>query len=231
MKARGLVIAGIGLAAILAGTAVVLDHTAAGQAADSSLAAPGGGGPPQAAGPSAEPGKPGAATSPGAGNGAAAPDGGSSQGSATAPAGREVLPPVSASPSGLPMPSPPAPLIGRPLPETASAQGNVVDGFPAEVITFPEGTVVVSTGVSSADGSLQISADALVASSQDSVAGHFQQILGPLKFWSEPVPAAEGQRSIRFSRGTDSLTLTTVTTGTGSTRFMLLGNLRAAAGG
>ena len=106
-----------------------------------------------------------------------------------------------------------------------------MDGFPADVIPFPDGTVVVSTAVSPADGSLQVSAEAIVAQSQDSVVGHFQQILGPLKFWSEPVPSAEGQQAVRFSRGNDSVTLTTSTTGTGGTRFMLLGNLPAAAGG
>ena len=36
---------------------------------------------------------------------------------------------------------------------------------------------------------------------------------------------------MRFSRGADSVTLTASTTGTGATRFMLLGNLHAAAGG
>lgn len=106
-----------------------------------------------------------------------------------------------------------------------------MDGFPSDVVSFPEGAVVVSTAVSPADGSLQISADAIVTSSQDSVAGHFQQILGPLKFWSERAQATEGQQSMRFSRGNDSVTLTTATTGTGSTRFMLLGNLHTAAGG
>lgn len=105
-----------------------------------------------------------------------------------------------------------------------------MDGFPAQALPFPDGTAVVSTGVSSADGSLQVAADAIVASSPESVVGHFQQVLGPLAFWSEPVPAAEGHLAVRFSRGNDSLTLTTSTTGTGSTRFMLLGNLHAAGG-
>ncbi|AXJ11225.1 hypothetical protein CFN17_17625 [Arthrobacter sp. PM3] len=76
-----------------------------------------------------------------------------------------------------------------------------------------------------------MTADAVVGKSQDAVVGHFQQILAPLKFWSEPVPAAQGQRAVRFSRGRDSMTLTTSTTGTGGTRFMLLGNLHVAAGG
>lgn len=230
MIAKRLVIAGVGLAAVLGGTAVVLDQVTPGQSADSRFA-PVAGSSPSAAGSGAEPGAADAATHPDAGGAEATPTGEPADGSAPAPAGREVLPPASPSPSGLPMPPPPAPLISLPLPATASAQGKIVDGFPADVIPFPDGTVVVSTGVSSADGSLQIAADAIAPSSQDSVVGHFQQILGPLKFWSEPVPAAEGQQSMRFSRGNDSVTLTTSTTGTGSTRFMLLANLHVAAGG
>ncbi|WP_160665045.1 hypothetical protein [Pseudarthrobacter sp. ATCC 49987] len=234
MIAKRLVIAGVGIAAVLGGTAVVLDQVTAGQSADS-RSAPVAGSSPTASGSGADPGTADAATAAEAGGAATAEATGAAakpaEGSASAPAGREVLPAVSPSPSGLPMPPPPAPLISLPLPATASAQGKIVDGFPADVIAFPEGTVVVSTGVSSAEGSLQISADAIAASSQASVVGHFQQILGPLKFWSEPVQAAEGQQSMRFSRGNDSVTLTTSTTGTGSTRFMLLANLHAAAGG
>ena len=129
------------------------------------------------------------------------------------------------------MPSPPVPLISAPLPAAASAEGKIVDGFPVDALRFPEGTVVVSTSVSPAEGTLQVAADAIVGLSQDSVTGHFQQVLGSRGFWSEPVPAAEGQRALRFGRGTDSVTLTASTTGTGGTRFMLLGNLHVAAGG
>lgn len=229
MKTRLLVIVGVGIAAIFGGTAVVLDQKNAGPAADSSVAAPAGSTMPTAQS-SPTSGKTGEAT------GTASPDPGSAGGPssapapAPAPAGGEVLPPVSASPAGLPIPSSPAPLVRTPLPATASAQGKIVDGFPADVLRFPEGTVVVSTGVSAADGALQVAAEGIVASSQDSVVGHFQQILGPLKFWSEPAQAAQGQRAVRFSRGNDSLTVTTSTTGTGGTRFMLLGNLHPASG-
>ena len=172
-----------------------------------------------------------AAAPAGAGDGAPAPTGGSTEASAAAPVGREVLPPVSATPSGLPMPSPPAPLVSKPMPGAASAQGKIVDGFPADALRFPEGTVVVSTSVFPAEESLQVAADAIASLSQDSVAGHFQQVLGGLGFWSEPVPAPPGERALRFGRGADSVTLTASTTGTGGTRFMLLGNLHAAAGG
>ncbi|GAA2136911.1 hypothetical protein GCM10009825_22560 [Arthrobacter humicola] len=228
MKAKMLVIVGVGVAAIFGGTALALDQKTAGPAADSSVAAAAGNSVPTAQS-SANPSKTEAGTGTGATEGTATPTGGSAGGPSRAP-GREVLPPASAPPSGLPAPSAPPALIRTPLPPTASAQGKIVDGFPIEVLRFPEGSVVVSTGVSATDGALQVAADAIVASSQDSVVGHFQQILGPLKFWSEPVRSAEGQRAVRFSRGKDSLTLTTSTTGTGGTRFMLLGNLHPAGG-
>lgn len=230
MKAKRLVIAGVGVAAILGGTAVVLDQMTAGEPAASHTAAPAGSSPP-VTGSSADPGATVAAAPTDGAGGAPAPTGGSTAGSGAAPVGREVLPPVSATPTGLPVPSPPAPLISLPLPAAASAQGKIVDGFPADALRFPEGTVVVSTSVSPAEGTLQVAADAIAGLSQDSVAGHFQQVLGGVGFWSEPLPAAAGERALRFVRGSDSVTLTASTTGTGSTRFMLLGNLHAAAGG
>ena len=135
-----------------------------------------------------------------------------------------------AHPSGLPLPSPAVALVSAPLPPAASAQGRIVEGFPADSFPFPDGTVVVSTAVSAADNVLQVTADAISAAGQDSVVGHFQQKLAPLNFWSEEAPAAAGQRSVRFVRGADSVTLTTSTTGTGSKRFTLLGNLHTTAG-
>ncbi|MFF1382989.1 hypothetical protein ACFVWT_05440 [Arthrobacter sp. NPDC058288] len=141
-----------------------------------------------------------------------------------------MLPPVAAAPAGLPLPPPPEALVSSPLPPTASAQGKIVAGFPETALQFPDGSVVVSTGVSAADTVLQVTAEAISPSSQDSVVGHFQQKLAALSFWSEPAPAADGQRSVRFVRGPDSVTLTTSVTGTGSTRFMLLGNLHTTAG-
>ena len=180
---------------------------------------------------SVKPGNAAGPSSTGAPGGAAKPSAGSVKPPPPAPASQEALPQVSASSHALPVPKPPAPLIRGPLPATASAQGKIVAGFPRDVLSFPRGTVVGSTAVSASDGALQVAADAIVALNQDSVVGHFQQILGARKFWSEPVPAAQGQRAVRFSRGKDSLTLTTRSTGTGATRFMLLGNLHPAASG
>lgn len=125
------------------------------------------------------------------------------------------------------MPSPPAPLIRTPLPASGSAQGKVVDGFPVNVVTFPERTVLVSTSVSSSDQTLQVTADGIAELSTAQVTGHFQQSLLALGFQSEAVTSSDGQQSIRLSRGTDTVTVAITTTGTGSTRFTLLGTLHA----
>ncbi|WP_231728438.1 hypothetical protein [Arthrobacter sp. EPSL27] len=235
MKTKWLVAAGAGVAALLGGTAVALDQMTAAESSVSG-APPAGNSPhtagssPGDAGTAGVPGAPGSGGEASAGS-TAAPSRGSADGAASVPVGREVLPPVSATPTGLPAPTAPAALVSAPLPAAASAQGGIVDGYPTDILPFPDATVLVSTSVSPAEGTLQVAADAIAPLSQDAVAGHYQQVLGGLGFWSEPVPAADGQRAIRFGRGTDSLTFTASTTGTGGTRFMLLGNLRAADGG
>lgn len=231
MNAKVLVIVGVGIAAIIGSATVVQNQMTAGPAVVSDIAAAANSGTPSAQA-SVKPGKaagPSSTGATGATGGAAKPSAGAVKPSP--PASQEALPQVSASSHALPVPKPPAPLIRGPLPATASAHGKIVAGFPRDVLSFPRGTVVGSTAVSASDGALQVAADAIVALSQDSVVGHFQQILGPRKFWSEPVPAPQGQRAVRFSRGKDSLTLTTRSTGTGATRFMLLGNLHPAASG
>lgn len=236
MLAKRLVIVGVSVAAALGGAAVVLDQLAG--APDRSASAPSSTFTPAPAGTegSPVPGGPhaGASAVPGtetdSGNGQS-PGAGDSTGSPAPASGlQEVLPPVAAAPTGLPVPSPQAALVSMPLPQTASAQGKIVAGFPEDSLRFPDGTVVVSTGVSAADTVLQVTADAISAVGQDSVVGHFQQQLAKLNFWSEPAPAGEGQRAVRFVRGADSVTLTTSATGTGSTRFMLFGNLHTTAG-
>ena len=233
MIAKKLVLAGVIAAVALGGTAVVLDQVSpaseapptAGTArgsADSTSPHPSGTGTggTAAAGEGTEPPS-GVAVPPGAGV--------TPSPAATDPAGPqvlEVLPPAGDAPTGLPMPSPPAALIRTPLPASGSAQGKVVDGFPVNVVTFPDRTVVVSTSVSSDDRTLQVTAVGIVDLSPAQTTGHFQQSLLALGFQAESVSSGDG-RSIRLSRGTDTVTVSITTTGTGSTRFTLLGTLHA----
>lgn len=245
MLVKRLVLLGAAAAIVLGGSAVALDSLARQQPEPPVQAA----GPvqaePRTAGtPTAQPSGPPAGTessgpadqpsaSPGEGNGEGQISGDQPGPGIAAgvpdPAARplEVLPPVSAPPTGLPMPVPPTALVRLPLPATASAQGKTVAGFPAQVLSFPEGTVVVFTGVSSDGDRLQATAEGIVALSQEEVAGHFLQILQPKGFTVDDSAAAAGQPGGRLVRGTDSVSVSVSTTGTGGTRFSLLGNFTA----
>jgi hypothetical protein len=238
MIAKKLVLAGVIAAAALGGTALVLDQVS--KPSEAPPAAVGGNGavdtgaPQPSATGSGTAGAGGGPESPGAGpapSAAALPPavGAPPSQAASGPAGhqiQEVLPPVSAAPTGLPMPSPPAALIRTPLPASASAQGKVVDGFPANVVTFPDRTVMVSSSVSSEDRTLQATAVGIVDLSPAQATGHFQQSLLALGFQAESVASGDG-RSIRLARGTDTVTVSITTTGTGGTRFTLLATLHA----
>jgi hypothetical protein len=234
MTAKRLVIAGSCAALVLGGTAVVLDNLALGQGPSSSSASTAAhsgerradDGAPSVGGRYAE----GTADQPqeSAARGIEAGNGETSGTGSQRPL--EVLPPANDAPTGLPMPSPPTALITSPLPAAASAQGKMVEGFPSRVITFPDGTVVVFTGVSSSGDTLQATAEGIVELDAGNVAGHFLQILQSAGFRSEEAPAAAGQQALRLTRGKDSVSLTLSATGTGSTRFSLLGNFHTEPG-
>ncbi len=233
MMARRLVIAGICLAVLIAAVAIVLDQMAgkpgpsAAQSTSSSApstgssitpsggATPGGTGDPTG---DPQPGSPASGTE-GSGEGDDGP-------STAKPL--EVLPPVTATPTGLPQPSAPAPLVTI-LPDPGSAAGEVVDGWPADILTLPEGTTIGSTSVSTSGDVLQVPADGIIAKPQAEVLASFRQSLVAHGFWSEVAPAAEGALAERFVRGADTVTVSVSTTGTGNSRFQLLGSLHTAA--
>ncbi|ABM09625.1 hypothetical protein [Paenarthrobacter aurescens] len=234
MMARRLVIAGICLAVLIAAVAVVLDQMAgkpgpsAAQSTTSSAPTPGsnatasGTPTPGGAGEPAQSGSPTSGAEGSAGNNS------EEEGGPSTAKPLEVLPPVTATPTGLPEPSAPAPLITT-LPEPGSAAGEVVDGWPADILTLPQGTTIGSTSISTSGDVLQVTADGIIAKPQAEVLASFRQSLVAHGFWSEGAPAAEGAVAERFVRGTDTVTVSVSTTGTGNSRFQLLGSLHTAA--
>ncbi|MFJ6536466.1 hypothetical protein ACIQH5_09555 [Paenarthrobacter sp. NPDC091711] len=245
MMARRLVLAGICLAVLIAAVAIILDQMAgrpgpsAAQSTSTSAPTPGsnvtatggatpGGNPPSgsAATGSTATGNP-TSGAEGSGSGNSAEGSSGDGGSAAKPL--EVLPPVTATPTGLPEPSAPAPLITGTLPQPDSASGEVVDGWPGGVLTLPEGTTIGSTSVSTSGNVLQVAADGIIAKPQAEVLASFRQSLVAHGFWSEAAPAADGAMAERFVRGADTVTVSVSTTGTGNSRFQLLGSLRTAA--
>jgi len=235
MLVKRLVLAGIGLAVILGGIALVFDTLGNEQAtpAVSAGTAPSSSGTPTVDGLSpSETAKAGSPLQNDQSTGGPGGDHARDLGSDVTGEQRnlEVLPPVTASPTGLPVPSPPRALVNAPLPATASAQGKIVEGFPSQVLSFPDTTVIVFTAVSSSGDTLQATAEGIVEVTAEKVTGHFQQVLLSAGFRSEEAPAAVGQQALRLTRGNDSVSVTLSTTGTGSTRFSLLGNFHTEAG-
>ncbi|MEO3942704.1 hypothetical protein V3C41_16650 [Paenarthrobacter nicotinovorans] len=239
MMARRLVIAGICLAVLIAAVAIVLDQLAkpgatSAQSPSSSTSSPGTG-----AGSTGTGTPTSGSSASGAGNGGAegSPAAGGSGNSGTEgktgePTAKllEVLPPVTATPTGLPAPSAPAPLITGALPQPGSVSGELVDGWPGDVVTLPSGTTIGSTSVSTSGDILQLTADGIVDKPRAEVLDSFRQSLVSRGFWSEEAPAADGSVAARFVRGTDTVTVSVSTTGTGGSRFQLLGSLHTRAG-
>ncbi|MFF2843816.1 hypothetical protein [Paenarthrobacter sp. NPDC057981] len=237
MMARRLVIAGVCLAVLIAAVALLFDQLAAkpGPVAQSTSS------PTSSPGPGSGSSAPAGTTSQGAEapTSGSSPSGGSSGGSAegggdagASPSGGqalEVLPPVTATPTGLPEPTPPAPLITGALPEPGTASGEVVDGWPAGVLTLPAGTTIGSTSMSTSGNILQVAADGIVDKPRAEVLGSFRDSLVSHGFWTEDAPAGEGAMAARFVRGADTVTVSVSTTGTGSSRFQLLGSLHTSA--
>jgi len=94
---------------------------------------------------------------------------------------------------------------------------------------MPAGTTVGSTSISTAGNVLQLTADGIVGTSQGDVLGAFRQSLVSQGFWSEDAPAPDGAVAARFVRGTDTVTVSVSVTGTGVSRFQLLGTLHTTA--
>ncbi|BCW48840.1 hypothetical protein [Arthrobacter sp. StoSoilB13] len=229
MMARRLVIAGICLAVLIAAVALVLDQmaskpgpvTAQSPASSSPGANPSNG---SASGSASAP----PSGNPTSGSSASGPaDGGGDGGTTAKPL--EVLPPVTSTPTGLPEPSAPAPLITGPLPKPGTAKGSLVEGWPSSVVAMPAGTTVGSTSISTSGSVLQLTADGIVGTPQEDVLAAFRQSLVPQGFWSEDAPAPDGAVAARFVRGTDTVTVSVSVTGTGVSRFQLLGSLHTTA--
>lgn len=142
----------------------------------------------------------------------------------------EVLPPVQAPPRALPLPAAPAPLVRAPLPAAASARNSLVRGFPSNIVSFPDRTVPVFTAVSPGEGAVEFTAEGITPLTIDQALAHFQQSLFKTGFRSEAAQAGQGGAAINLVRGKDQITVSATSTGTGATRFSLLGRFHTSAG-
>ncbi len=134
----------------------------------------------------------------------------------TVGSGSEILPPT-ATPTTPRLGIEITPLVTEPLPASASAVGTLVAGFPT-VISLPPGSTVVSSAVATEGVRMQATVVATSTESDADVQSYFQGIFTPLGLTATETPSAPGASATTYSRGADSIIVTT-TTESGGTRL------------
>jgi len=133
------------------------------------------------------------------------------------PADETALPP-----SG-PMPT----LLSGALPESATAQNEMVDGFPAGIPLAARSTVATSD-VTVEDQRVRASLTASTPTSGREVLAGYDVALAEFGFNPADAPAVGGSTARAYNRGAESVTVTVTPTDTGATGYTLLALLVAA---
>jgi len=121
------------------------------------------------------------------------------------------------------------PLIAGPLPEPASAVGELVPGFPTATVSLPSGAEVVNSAIAIEGDRMQATVVATAAASEDDVHRYFDGIFTPLGLRGAETPSAAGTTAMTWSSGNDSIVVATTADGEG-TRFSVLALLTAGTG-
>jgi hypothetical protein len=143
-------------------------------------------------------------------------------------AGVEVLPPPEEG-AELPLPalSDRGPLVGQPLPRTASAAGSYVEGYPVAALpALPQGRISTSS-VSSQAPRVQVALSAVTTRSRSAVLRFYRVRLSRLGFAERPVAAVGGAQAAGFRRGRDSVVVTVAGPGREGTPYSVVGTLHA----
>jgi hypothetical protein len=120
------------------------------------------------------------------------------------------------------LPAPPAPRVSPPLPTTASAEGGLVAGYPADLAGPADGSTILDTSVSASADALQFALRARSDASPEALRAQYSDrwarmgLAGP-----GPDPDAPA-----FTDSYSSVTMTVEATGTGSV-YTIFGVLRA----
>jgi hypothetical protein len=110
----------------------------------------------------------------------------------------------------------PQPLIGTPLPPSASARGSIVKGFPAVIPQAPKSTVTFSS-IATEGTRMQVGLDATTTISVADVFSYYRTAFEPLGLVAAATPAVDGSTALSFVRGDNGITVT-VSDSTGGSR-------------
>ena len=127
--------------------------------------------------------------------------------------------------SSVPPSEPLRPLLTGSPPESATANGSMVPGFPSAIPVAPK-SVLGTTSVTSSDGIVQAGLDATTPDSTQDVVTFYQTAFGKLGLAGSSSASVGGSTAVSFARGADAITLTVTATRQGSeyTVFAVFGS-------
>lgn len=129
--------------------------------------------------------------------------------------GTEVLPPTATATTphlGTTL----EPLVKGPLPKSASATGELVAGFPSEVIPIPTGLKISSSSVATQGEHLQVTLVGTSPASEAAVQSFYQAAFTKLGMTGAVAPVGAADSATTFTRGSDSITVTTTAKASGT---------------
>jgi hypothetical protein len=134
----------------------------------------------------------------------------------TPAAGPPTLPPSE------PLPDP----VSLPFPDSASATGKLVKGFPTGAVPEAPDSTVTSSSVTAEGSRLQIALSAESSRAVVDVLDFYRTELAKVGMYDTPAPALSGSSALIFARGDHTVTLS-ATTVEGGCRYVILGSFTA----
>ncbi|GAB3140191.1 hypothetical protein [Marisediminicola antarctica] len=113
-----------------------------------------------------------------------------------------------ASTPPLPLPADEGSLVAAPLPESGSAEGDVVEGFPRDVIPVAPDSEVDSTSLAVEGDRVQAGLTARSTNAANAVIDHYRAVFTSLGLTERETDAVAGSTALVFTRGADNITLT-----------------------
>lgn len=141
---------------------------------------------------------------------------------------READPvPPDAGPGTLPDSKPLAALVTLPLPDTSSAVGSVVAGFPTRIIPEAPNSSVGTSSVAAEGSRLQAALTAETTLTVVEVMDFYRTALAKVGLYDTPAPALDGSTALTFTRGNNTVTIS-ATTIDGGCRYVVFGAFSAS---
>lgn len=126
------------------------------------------------------------------------------------------------TPADAPPESSPPALVTLPLPDTSSAVGSVVAGFPDRVLPAAPQSSITSSSVAAEGSRLQAALSAETPLTAPEVLDFYRTALTGLGLTAAPVPAVDGSSALVFSRGLNTVTITATPVESGS-QYLVFG--------